>query len=324
MKKQSLYRRALSHAFDLTRNHKTLWIFGLFAAMLGQMGFLEFFKRIHLFGYSESIIPLYFSWIPAIKNVQWSNVHISMVPEGFIWLLWLVIIILALMAMLVFAAVSSHGALIAAAAQSTLRAKLPNSETAWHVGVYHFWRLLGVHIFRVLVFIGVGCSIMWAMYNALVEPTAQDLLLYIFTTVLALTIGLVVAVWSIYTAGYIVVEDYGFIPSVRAGWRLFTDHWLVSVEVGFIMALCNIAAICLTFFGALLFFFPAVLLWLVAIATGNAAMYVAGFLLAVVLFVGFLTLLAAAFTVFSTSVWTTLFMAMHKQGVKSRILMWMR
>lgn len=324
MKKQSLYRRALSHALHVTWNHKALWVFGLFAAMLGQMGFLEFFKHMHMFGRTTENIPLYWSGFPTLHTIVGALKQGVFMPEGWVWMLWLAIIGIAIMLTFAFVAISSQGALIAAAAQSTLRAKLTETSTAWHVGVYHFWRLLGVHIMRAVGATALSMAVAWSMLNALVRPEGGDILLYLVTTVLAVIVGLIIAVVAIYTAGYIVVEDYRFIPALRAGWRLFTDHWLVSVEVGVIMVACNIFGIFLMFFGALFFFFPAVLLWLVAIVTANVAMYTLGFLLAIVLFLLYTTILASAFTVFSTTFWTTVFMAMHRQGVKSRILTWMK
>jgi hypothetical protein len=292
--------------------------------MLGQMGFLEFFKRMHLFGQNPDNVSLYWGGFPTVQAVfdaKWQGV---VPPEGWIWIIWLVVIGLAIIGTFLFVAVSSQGALIAAAAQSTLRAKLSETSTAWHVGVYHFWRLLGVHLIRAVSIMGLSTAVAWAMYNALIRPEQIDLVLYLVTTVLAVVVGLIVAVVCIYTAGYIVVEDYRFIPAIRAGWRLFTDHWLVSVEVGVIMAFYNVLAIFLTLFGALFFFFPALLLWSVAMFTGNAAMYTLVFLVGTILFITYIALLAAAFTVFSTTFWTTIFMAMHRQGVKSRILMWMK
>ncbi len=324
MKKQPLYRRALSHALEVTWRHKALWVFGLFAATLGQMGFLEFFKHMHLFGRSAGNIPLYWGGFPVLRAILGARWHGVILPEGWVWILWLLIIGVAILATFIFVAVSSQGALIAAAAQSTLRAKLTETSTAWHVGVYHFWRLLGVHALRVIGAAGLSLAVAWSMFNALVQPEPGDLVLYLVTSVLAVVVGLILAVLTIYTAGYIVVEDYRFIPAIRAAWRLFTGHWLVSVEVGVIMVLCNLFAIFLMFFGALFFFFPAVLLWLVAVATHNVAMYTLGFLVAAVMFVLYTTILASAFTVFSTTFWTTVFMAMHRQGVKSRILLWMR
>jgi len=121
----------------------------------------------------------------------------------------------------------------------------------------------------------------------------------------------------------VVVEEYPLLPAIGAAWKLLVGHWLVSIEVGLLIILSNIILALATLLGFAVFFFPAMLVWFVAIVTGSQALLAAGFVFAIIFFTAYLLWLGAMFTVFTTSVWTYLFMKMHKHGIPSRLVHWL-
>ena len=70
-------------------------------------------------------------------------------------------------------------------------------------------------------------------------------------------------------------------------------------------------------------FLPTLISWFVALLTANANLWTAGLIAGAFFFVLFVIFVGSVFTVFTTAVWTYLFMAMHHVGVKSRILHWL-
>lgn len=320
--KDSLYRRSLAHAWQLTWRHKFLWVFGLFAAPLGQMGLFEFFKRVDMFTIDPSQVPLEASAFPfkPIAAAVFGSLTIGS-GQG-VWLIWLAILLFGLFAGLVFVAVASQGALIHTTAQSLLRKKEPNTDIAWHAGTAHAGRLFFILLFRAFTFGVLGLAFAWGVYAATINPNASDLIVYLLLAIGTVGVGMIVSFLAAYAAGYVVVEEFGVFRSIAEAWKLFISHWLVSFEIGALLLGVSLVGMFLSFFSLLMFFFPAVLVWLIAMATGNLALFVSASLLATVLSTMVIMMLSSWLTVFSTATWTHLFMHMHRRGVASRIVRW--
>ena len=164
----------------------------------------------------------------------------------------------------------------------------------------------------------------WVAFDVLRHPTIPDTLTFIlFFSAMAFA-GLLITFLTTYAAGYVVVENYPLLMSIREAWRLFCEHWLVSIEVGIILLFFQVLVGLLAFAGVIFFIFPIFLLWNLAIVTVNPFFFLLGVGVGLLAFAAFLLLLAGVFSIFSTSTWTYLFMHMHHRGVPSRILSWLR
>jgi hypothetical protein len=183
--------------------------------------------------------------------------------------------------------------------------------------------LFALNAFRKLMMIGLSMAVVWGSFNATTEAAVTDIVVFFFLFLLAAIVGVVLSFLTMYAAGYVVVEEYSFAQAVIASWELFITHWLVSIEVGLIMLLTNILLIFVLFFGLLFFFFPSMLMWLLAIATASAPLIMVGYIIGALLFIFFVMWIISLYTTFTTSVWTFLFMKMHRHGIKSRLLHWL-
>ncbi|MEK7084542.1 MAG: hypothetical protein AAB932_04875, partial [Patescibacteria group bacterium] len=140
--------------------------------------------------------------------------------------------------------------------------------------------------------------------------------------VLALIVGAVLSFLAVYAAGYVVVEEYGLWRAIHGAWRLFRSHWLPSLETAVLVLFLNVLLTVAVVVGAGIFFLPGLLVWVLAVMTGSPVLFIAGIALGSVLFLFFLLAIGSFFTVFVTSVWTILFMRMHREGMGSRVLHW--
>ena len=317
-----LYRQAIQHGWRVAWQNKFLWVYGLFAAFLGQMGIVEFLSKA---GLVVGDVNDYLSTVGLIptKAVEASTV-IALSAESRVLMFWLLFLLIGLAAALIFASVVSQGAIVHAAAKATKSKKtMPDVGAAWHAGVSHFWRLFTLNLVKKVAIVLLAIAVGGAAFNAVVGSSLGSNILFLVVFLLASLVGLVLSFLVVYAAGYVVVEEYPLVQAIESAWKLFWSHWLVSFEVGLLILLFNGILFCLTLLGFLVFFFPAMLVWFAAIVLGSQALLAMGFIIALILFTGYVMLLGAAFTVFSTSVWTHLFMKMHKSGVKSRVLHWL-
>jgi len=317
--KKSLYRQALSHSWRLAWQHKELWIFGLFAAVLGQMGILELLSKVTFaskkYAAIENVNPSH-----ALKQIFFGLKDLPWNIEVGLLFIWLVVILVGLAIFGVFVSIASQGAIIHSAAQSVKKKKLPDTSKAWHAGVDHFWRLLSLNIAKKIVITALAVIVSVATINVLHTGGTWDIIAFFILFVLSMIIGLVVSFVVIYAAGYVVVEEYSFADSLRSAWRLFLDHWLVSIEVGLIIFALNSVLLLVLLAGLFTLLLHSVLLIGITLSTGILGLFNAGLFVEFIVFAGFILFVASVFTVFSTSAWTYLFMKMHKHGIKSHIV----
>lgn len=316
---QPLYRQALHDAWELAWHHKLLWVYGLFAAFLGQLGLTELLTKV---GLASSTYALYPAWLKAPSLLFDSSVSVLVrLPlEEWTWFFCLLFILFGFFLLLVFVSVSSQGALIRAAAQHAKKKKLPSISDAWASGVKHFWRLFFINLFKKGLLILLAVVVGWGALNAVNLPGNLDVLLFVILFLLCMVAGLVLSFLALYAGGYVVVEEYPLFKSIKSAWELFLSHWLVSIEVSLLVLLLNVMMGIFVLAIFVLLFLPSLLTSYLAFLAGSASWLLGITIITDFVFVLFIILLGSVFTVLITSLWTYLFMKMHHEGVKSRIV----
>ncbi|MBT4153180.1 MAG: hypothetical protein HOE53_00865 [Candidatus Magasanikbacteria bacterium] len=319
--KEPTYRSALSHGWNIFWDHKLLWLFGFFAAFLGQMGLLDIITQLNLapkqYTMYEPIsnLPEIIAFIIAtVKALPWD-------AGSMVWSLWLLIFFGGAALLLVFVSVTSQGALIHGIGQSLKGRKKKHIDVskAWHAGTGHFWRLFFLHIakkvslFTVMVIAGL------AAYSYGMSGAPLDAGLFYAALILAVAVGVITSFLLIYAAGYVVIEEYSFGEAIKAAWALFKDHWLVSLEVAAIMVLVNILFAIVSAAVFLLFVGEMAIILAGSLVLSAGALYTGMLIFGSLLFATCLAFFGSLLTVFSTSTWMYLFATMHKKGMKSRI-----
>lgn len=291
----------------------------MFAAFLGQMGLLELLGNVswHASRPAATLGLGNWAWL---KLLCTGELRLSLPLAGWVWLVWLLIMFLCFGIFLIFVAVSSQGALIHASAQWAKKDSLPDTDKSWHVGVQYFWPLFFINVFKKLFICILGLAVSWGAVNALIGAvTAWDLVLFLLLFVLAALVGMVLSFLVVYVACYVVVEKYPLSWAIGAAWKMFIKHWLVSIEVGAIILVLNVVVGIIALLGFFIFLLPVVITWFIAILGSNAMLWMIGLIIGALLFVLFIMFLGSVFTVFTISVWTYLFMKMHKVGIISKI-----
>ncbi len=304
------YSNALRRAFELARHHKTLWVFGVLSLLLGQIGWNNFIGGLVFFSEKQTFSSYFFS-LPWVGIFQGTN---------FFWSLWLVVIMLALSILVIALAVISEGALIAAAVSWYKGEKNINLKRAWHLGARHFVRLLALHISKkvLLVLLLVVLNYL-IVYLQAFDMMSSTLLLIVVLSV-GLFLALMIATVGIFAAGYIIEGELPVLEAIKKGAALFSEHVLVSLEVSLILLVIQIFVVLLFIFSTTWFLLPFVAFSLLGGLTGSTLLIMAGLFLSVVLFISFAALIGGLLNVFSVATWMYLFMKMHHEGVKSRIL----
>ncbi len=318
--KTPLYRQAIFHSWKLAWEHKILWIFGAFTIFLGQMGILDLLSKVSLSVASSPMHVTMSQWLWLIKDFLAEMKTYSAPFDIWVWSLALALIFLGFLLFLIFISVVSQGALIKAAAVSVKHKKLPNAGEEWHVGVKHFWRLFFVNLVKKIIFCILSVFVSWLALISIAGFSVFSAIIFLFFFTVAALIGMIVSFLTIYAAGYVVVEEFSFKESWVSAWRLFVKHWLVSMEVGLIILLLNLVIGIFVVAGVIILIAPSLAILMLTAASYNVVVWLVALLFGIILPIALIMLAGSLLSVFNISVWTCLFMAMHKVGIKSRIL----
>ncbi len=313
----SLYKTILSQAWKATWRHKYLWFFGLFAALVGAGGEYNVLFR-GFSGDSEQQI------FPGINKIAETGVFSGQTlvnigeimrndPLSLLVLSMVFLAILIIIAFLIWLSVVSQAALVDNSAKH-LTNKKADFKTGIAVGTEKFWPVLGLNLivkFLVyLIFIMVGvlavASVPWPIFT----------IAFIVSIIVALSLSFIIK----YAVAYTVIKKNGFVESVKNGWRLFIDNWLISLEMAvilfFINLLVGLAVVLVVLTLTIPFMFLVMVVYQVSVIAGFWLMVA----LALLLLLGIIMLSGAALSVFQISSWTALFLRLIGKGGTSKII----
>lgn len=314
------YKQAWHHAWRILLEHKILWPLGLFATFLGQMGLLEFVTK---FFTALKQGNSYESWgnLPSIfASVATFFTSIRLPLDKWILTIWLWVIVFGILLVFLFLAIVSQGALVYITGQKLKAKTTVHIGRAWAAGISHFWRLFSVHLVRKFIIIALTILISQATISAINQTSAVSSLALVVILAVSVVLGFILSCLSIYTVGYIVIEEYTLFKAIKAAWILFKEHILVSFEVGFVILIVNIILTILACIGAAIFLSPLLLSFLFSGLIINVYFWFVMSVSGIFCFVLYLVALGSFFTILTTSVWAYLFSKMHSQGIESRVV----
>lgn len=314
------YKQAWHHAWRILVEHKILWPLGLFATFLGQLGLLEFVTK---FFTALKQGNTYESWgnLPSIFASSASFFTGVRLPfDSWILTLWVWVVLFGILLLFLFLALVSQGALVYVTGQKLKAKTTVHIGRAWQAGISHFWKLFSVHLVRKVVIIALTILISRATISAINQTSAVSSLALLVILAVSIILGFILSCLSIYTIGYIVIEEYPFFKALKSAWILFKEHILVSFEVGFVVLVANVIVTILACIGAAIFLSPLLLSLLFSSIIINVYIWFAMSVSGIFCFVVYLVALGSFFTVLTTSVWAYLFSKMHTHGIESRIV----
>lgn len=311
--KEPTYRQTLGHAWDVVWHNKSLWILGLFSVLLGQFGFSDIFGKIWSMA-DFSMVGNFDFLMPVIKfNLS-----------GDIWnvlrFVWLAGICLSIVVFITFVAVSSQGALISYAADWFKTKKHQKLSKPWSRSLKFFWSIFLLNVIRKIALVLLLALFGLVLGYFIFSQTQLQGFLLALSLALVLFAALFISIISIYALCALIVDGKGLRAAVVKAWSVFTEHALVSLEVGILLMLLNILLVVAIGIAGFVAFLPAMLIWVAAGITNTVVLAAVGFSVGVFLWVVLIVLIAGFFNAYTTSAWVFLYMKMHKEGIPSRMI----
>ncbi len=312
------FRQALSHSWTLVKHKKSLWIFGLLSAVIGQWGLSDFFgafyrtvqNGFYLFN-KEEYSGLYL-------DMNWHKISVVLLT------LWLLGIILLLALSLIFVATGSRGAVISYAIHYYKTGKILPLHEAWNKGIKKFGGLLSITVVsRFLQLVDLG---LFAVISRMILK--HDGLIWSLAVVLVAAVSILIALLfeatAIYASGYVLLENKNFKQSLQKGWALLSEHLLVSLELGLVLVFLNVFFLGVAIYGSFVAFVPSLIVWIIAGLTGFNGLVIFGMYSGMALYAAIILIAAGIFNAYVTCAWVYLFMKMHHEGVASRTIIFLK
>ena len=318
----SLYRTIFKQSWQITRQTKYLWFFGLFTLMafLGNEGEMNLLFRMFSFQPSDAAFPGWQSfWHSGLFSKQGiinSGHLLSKDPFQVVSIVftWLLIIALAIFIVwlvnICLAGLVNNSALI-------ISKKKASFEEGIQVGMRKFWPVFTFNLLlKIIAFLLFTPFVIIALAPETITLNLIYVLLFVVFVPLIMSVSFVIR----YAIAYSVIKNKKFGRALGSGWDLFVRNWLVSLEFAILLFFINAAVLFAIFIFVLFMFTPVYFMLLVA----QKLFSLAGFWLMVVgIFIISLILLAlvgAIFAVFQTTAWINLFVILESRGGTSKVL----
>lgn len=306
------YRHALLNAWHLVWRNKIMWVFGVVAVFLGHFGLSGAVSEFFFPSGNLATIALYWNQFGTLMGYGWN----------IFWLGWLLLVMVAMGFVAIVGAASAQGALIASAGVWFAHRKELSSRGAWHAGAARWWPLFLVTLTE-KVLLTVFLFVVGVSLNGIGSAaSSSEFLGAILMVALGIFVGLLISVLAVYAKGYIVMDEASIAGALRQARKLLSDHFLVSLETSVILVAINLAVLIALTLGTIVLLVPTTVFTVLAGISGFSGLVAVGWVCTMVLSVTFVVFLGGIFNAFSITTWTYLFMKMHHEGVKSRVLRW--
>jgi hypothetical protein len=324
-KPTNVYRPILKKAWEVTRQNKFLWVFGLFAALAGNGGVYEIlikgFERVVSRG---EIFLGKTSWLWQWSIFTWPRLENTYETSPlFVSVFWLLFtIVLIILGVVIWLNITSRGALINCARKIVAKRKT-DIRDGFAAGNKYFWQVLGLNIlakaliFGLLVLITIPVMFFVAGGG---NNFGLNLFLFILSFVLFTILAIFISFMTIYASCFVVIKGLPFVEAIRASWYLFIKNWLVSVEVALLLFLITLGVGAGLVLLSLFYLFPvALLLAAFAYLELNIGFWAIIFL-ATLGWLGGVLWAGAMLSTFQFSTWTILFLELNKKKIWSKLL----
>lgn len=315
----SLYRNLLRQAWSITWQYKYLWFFGLFAALLGGGQYEVLIKGLNgdvgqniFAGFKDSGVTgkEFFSNFLEVAKAD----TISLVI-----LLLLGLVVLAISLFLVWLSTVSQAALVNNVSQH-IGNKKGAFKSGMLAGIKNFWPVFGLNVvLKVAVVFALGLvGFPIILLASKLGPIISGI---IYIVVFA---ALMVAVLSFsfiikYAIAFAVIKNKKFLDSIKNGWQLFRENWIISIEMAFILFIIGLAVSIAYLFAVLILFTPFLLIGFFLSKITVLGYLIVGFL-AFLVYLASLLVIGAMLSTFQISAWTTLFLQLIGKGGTSKIV----
>ena len=315
-----LYRPFLREAWRLTWERKSLWIFGIFAALISTGGVVDVvWRTLEKVTRTESLLA-------NLADTTFMGYDVAASYIGQLAVLGsqrtsFIVIALSLMGiLLVILATLSQGALLLG-----IRAKESSAPHALRqeAGV-HFWNFLLIGILYKLLMLLLTVLMVLPLLLVSVSTTLGHSLLFLALMMLFIPTTIVLNIIYMFALIDVVATDAHPLNAIHTGTRLFAKQWLATLEYGLILFLLIFGAGLLLLVALCLLLIPLSILYTATVLSGSSWFFLAFIVVATLLIFAIILIFGGACVTYQYSAWVAFYKhglhRVHGKKVFSKIL----
>ncbi|MFA5954268.1 MAG: hypothetical protein WC817_01890 [Patescibacteria group bacterium] len=310
-----LYRTVLAQAWQITRERKTLWFWGLFAALLGNIGEYQFLSAAvnrAILGNTSSVILNFPA--PPLSFSQGLLKTATTDPFSVFILLLIGLLGAVLVAFFVWlATVAVIGLIAGAGGRGSKQPFLKEIGSTVSESKASFAPVLITYVFgRILLWLIMGLV---ALFGALVFVDMYvGLPLFIVAFLVLVPLLFLISFAIRFAIMFIVLKKKSILESIQLGSSLVRQHWIVAAELALLLLCINIVTalflLAFIYLGVLPFLITATIFWKVGLTTWAVMLTV----LAVLSFLVAVFIFGSLLTTFQWAAWTILFVRLQQRA----------
>lgn len=311
------YRSILSRAWKITRQYKKLWIFGALAMILSAGGEYQILTKILNEDYGSGFYDKMQSSGNMINTPFWSDFgRLCMTEPKLGFGIGLLMLLMAFVCFVIlWVSIRSQISIVEWVKNISTSKKKEQKISIWE-GISKrdgkFWPVLGLNItFKAglyLLFVILSIPLIYLFF----QDSSLAILFYTIFFTIFLPIAISLALIVKYAMIAIVLEKDSFVKSIERGIKIFSQNWLVSLEIAILLFLINFVAGLLIIFILSIIILPVMLTMIVFnLLTPLYLLIIFGFLV--------LIITAAILMTFQTAVWTVLYDELKKENAQAKL-----
>lgn len=320
-KPKAIYRPLLVDAWRVVWKRKSLWVFGLFAAVVSTGGVFEIGMRAfdRITKGRDVLQQLLGGSVPGYEAiVEYIRFFRLMEPWRQTWLL--TIFTLVALVVLVFG-ILSQGMLIAQAGAKEPHALKQLLKKSEHV----FWRLLAIDFFTKAASVALLMAATLPLVLYVASPSLGNGVLYVGAFFLFFPAVIILNLLSILSLILVVEHDHGALTAAEESWKLFCQHAIVMLELALSSFVVSLLIMLAAFLGAAVLFVGTTALLVGAIVAGSSSFYIAGAMIGAALIAVWFALANGIMTAWQYTVWLKYVrQAGTREGITAKLHQWWR
>jgi hypothetical protein len=318
------YRLILKRSLAVSWKFKWLWIFGFFAAFLGNGNLYEF-----LFGMYNNLSSgqSFFFTITQYAN----SGLLGMISFGRLQHLWqtdisafsmglfIMLMSFCFLAVMISLAVICQGALARGVIGNDQKKKV-SLKQSFNDGLEKFWPILELNFITKVVFIGFLLLLVYIVANLMPGTFWIDSIIIVVSFIVFIVCGIVIYFLTLYGTAFIVLRDKKVFDALKEAWHVFRKNILLNLEMGLLLFIINVVAVISGIILLFIILAPFILLYFMLVFTGSAFGLTVISIVMILVFVAGLVLFGAWYNTFQMGAWLILFEELALNPVKSKTL----